>query len=122
MIKNDAASSSQNNNKEKEVMEIVNTLNPLPPEIAQMRDEETCCKFCGVSYLIHREVTRLQGQLKNFEQFHQAYLVGYLTRVLTYIYKLIKNRLFTRRKNLDLLNSFQISRLSHANYKLESGS
>ena len=33
---------------------------PLPDEINQLSEEETQCKFCGISYLIHREVARLK--------------------------------------------------------------
>jgi hypothetical protein len=61
--------------KDKTIEEIVSASNPLPPEIEQMPEEETCCKFCGVSYLIHREVTRLKSLLQNFEKFHESYLV-----------------------------------------------
>ena len=36
------------------------TEHALPAEIQALPDDETVCKFCGVSYLIHREVKRLQ--------------------------------------------------------------
>ena len=41
---------------------------PLPEEINQLSEEETQCKFCGISYLIHREVARLKviGEIRIF--------------------------------------------------------
>eukprot|EP00056_Hartaetosiga_gracilis_P006038 m.92469 g.92469 ORF g.92469 m.92469 type:complete len:81 (+) comp12357_c1_seq1:134-376(+) len=33
---------------------------PLPDGLEGLSHEDTVCKFCGVSYLIHREVKRLQ--------------------------------------------------------------
>ncbi len=36
---------------------------PLPQEIQSMEKEDTVCKFCGVSYLIHHEVKRLEDQV-----------------------------------------------------------
>ncbi|EGD82072.1 hypothetical protein PTSG_02753 [Salpingoeca rosetta] len=47
---------------------------PLPAELQQMAEDETICKFCGISYLIHRQVKALQeekefleGQLRRFK-------------------------------------------------------
>ncbi len=37
---------------------------PLPAEIRQMARDETVCKFCGVSYLIHNEIKALEDKLK----------------------------------------------------------
>ena len=36
----------------------------LPAEITSMSLDETVCKYCGISYLIHREVSKLQDQVK----------------------------------------------------------
>lgn len=35
----------------------------LPDEIKELPVTETKCKFCGVSYLVHHEVKRLEGQV-----------------------------------------------------------
>ena len=37
---------------------------PLPEEIRKMARDETVCKFCGVSYLIHNEIKALEDKLK----------------------------------------------------------
>lgn len=37
---------------------------PLPDEIRDMERDETVCKFCGVSYLIHNEIKALEDKLK----------------------------------------------------------
>ena len=37
--------------------------NPLPEEIQKLDREETVCKFCGVSYLIHNEMKKLEQKL-----------------------------------------------------------
>jgi hypothetical protein len=37
---------------------------PLPEEIRLMTRDDTVCKFCGVSYLIHNEIKRLEDQLE----------------------------------------------------------
>lgn len=37
----------------------------LPEEIQQLPLEETRCQFCGVSYLVHHEVKRLEGILQD---------------------------------------------------------
>ena len=36
---------------------------PLPEEIRKMKRDETVCKFCGVSYLIHNEIKALEDKL-----------------------------------------------------------
>lgn len=36
---------------------------PLPDEIQEMTRDDTVCKFCGVSYLIHHEVKRLEKEV-----------------------------------------------------------
>ena len=39
-------------------------VHPLPDEIQQMGTDDTVCKFCGVSYLIHREIKKLEDRIK----------------------------------------------------------
>ena len=37
---------------------------PLPVEILKMKKDETVCQFCGVSYLIHNEIKKLEDRVK----------------------------------------------------------
>ena len=37
---------------------------PLPEEILNMSRDETICQFCGVSYLIHNEIKKLEDKIK----------------------------------------------------------
>lgn len=37
---------------------------PLPEEILKMERDETVCQFCGVSYLIHTEIKKLEDKIK----------------------------------------------------------
>ena len=46
---------------------------PLPDEIQKMKRDETVCKFCGVSYLIHNEVKALQEKLTEAEKQMEFY-------------------------------------------------
>merc|ERR1711979_29760 len=48
---------------------------PLPEEIRKMTRDETVCKFCGVSYLIHNEIKALEDKLKKTEE-ELRYLQG----------------------------------------------
>lgn len=55
---------------------------PLPKEIKEMPHDATVCKFCGVSYLIHHEmkkleekVAKLELQLANYQQMKEQYCV-----------------------------------------------
>ena len=41
---------------------------PLPDEILKMKKDETVCHFCGVSYLIHTEIKRLEDRIKELEK------------------------------------------------------
>jgi len=49
---------------EDEVRIIPLPVHPLPEEIRKMRRDETVCRYCGVSYLIHNEIKALEGKLK----------------------------------------------------------
>lgn len=42
-------------------------LRPLPDDLANAAREETCCSFCGVSYLILHDVERLKGRIRELE-------------------------------------------------------
>ena len=46
-----------------ESVEIMRPEHPLPDAIEKMNEDETVCSFCGISYLIHREVARLKGMI-----------------------------------------------------------
>ncbi|XP_013383087.1 leucine-, glutamate- and lysine-rich protein 1-like [Lingula anatina] len=50
-------------NKDGEKFEYHTPEHPLPEEIQKMERGETVCKFCGVSYLIHREIKALEDKL-----------------------------------------------------------
>ena len=39
----------------------------LPDEIKSLPREETKCKFCGVSYLVHHEVKKLECDLERVQ-------------------------------------------------------
>lgn len=45
-----------------------NQQHPLPEEIKKMGRDETVCKFCGISYLIHNEIKALEDKLKAAEE------------------------------------------------------
>jgi len=47
-----------------EKFERYNPVNPLPEEIRALPNDETVCKFCGVSYLIHNEIKKLELELE----------------------------------------------------------
>lgn len=49
---------------ENEVRIIPLPVHPLPEEIRKMRRDETVCRYCGVSYLIHNEIKALENKLK----------------------------------------------------------
>ncbi|XP_072110680.1 uncharacterized protein lekr1 isoform X2 [Mobula birostris] len=42
-------------------------VHPLPEDIQQMPQNETVCKYCGVSYLIHHEMKLMEEKLKAME-------------------------------------------------------
>ncbi|XP_063410373.1 early endosome antigen 1-like isoform X1 [Mytilus trossulus] len=51
-----------------EMFEHYNPQYPLPEEINKMERDETVCKYCGVSYLIHNEIKKLEEKLKATEK------------------------------------------------------
>ncbi|XP_038077734.1 leucine-, glutamate- and lysine-rich protein 1-like [Patiria miniata] len=55
-------------NEDEKVIERLPLEHPLPEEIQKMEKDETVCQFCGVSYLIHREVKALEDQLEKVRE------------------------------------------------------
>ncbi|RKP18427.1 hypothetical protein ROZALSC1DRAFT_23248 [Rozella allomycis CSF55] len=49
-------------------LQFAEVVNELPSEIKEMGHDETVCKYCGISYLIHTEVTRLKRELAKLEK------------------------------------------------------
>ena len=45
------------------------SLRDLPDDLKALPREETVCKFCGVSYLIHHEIKALQERVKELESY-----------------------------------------------------
>eukprot|EP00794_Sanderia_malayensis_P015134 gene15134-16690_t len=41
---------------------------PLPDELREMEQDETVCQFCGVSYLIHNEVKKLEEEIEKYKE------------------------------------------------------
>ena len=49
-------------------IDFIKPEHPLPDEITKLSLDETVCKYCGISYLIHREVAKLQDQVAKLEK------------------------------------------------------
>ena len=41
---------------------------PLPEEIQKMKRDDTICQYCGVSYLIHNEIKKLEEKINSYEK------------------------------------------------------
>jgi hypothetical protein len=52
---------------------------PLPVDITNMSRQDTVCKFCGVSYLIHNEIKALEAKCQKLE-VDLEYYVGMSSR------------------------------------------
>ncbi|XP_072330514.1 uncharacterized protein lekr1 isoform X1 [Scyliorhinus torazame] len=48
-------------------------VHPLPEEIQKMPQDETVCKYCGISYLIHREFKLMEEKVKAMEAEMEFY-------------------------------------------------
>ena len=48
---------------------------PLPEGITDLTEDETVCRFCGISYLVHREVSSLKDQLGDLQKVLKHYEV-----------------------------------------------
>ena len=46
---------------------------PLPKEIQEMKRDETVCQFCGVSYLIHNEIKKLEDEIRRLKAEIERY-------------------------------------------------
>nr|XP_026689881.1 putative protein tag-278 [Ciona intestinalis] len=57
------------------IMERHTPQHPLPDDLKNLPNDETVCQFCGVSYLIHHEIKKLEEMVAHLEQelkFHQG--------------------------------------------------
>lgn len=43
-------------------------VHPLPDNIQKMEKDETVCQYCGISYLIHHEMKKLQEEVENIRK------------------------------------------------------
>lgn len=50
------------------VFERYSPQHPLPEEIQNLPRDDTVCHYCGVSYLIHREIKMLEEKLQRMEE------------------------------------------------------
>lgn len=58
---------------------------PLPDEVRNMQRDETVCKYCGVSYLIHNEIKALEDKLRKVQEELEHYKGLYLDwKILKY--------------------------------------
>lgn len=52
---------------------IAHPVHPLPEEIQKMKRDETVCRYCGVSYLIHNEIKALENKLSAVQNELESY-------------------------------------------------
>lgn len=77
---------------------------PLPVDITNMSRQDTVCKFCGVSYLIHNEIKALEAKCQKLEG-DLAYYAGMNSREAVLEQKLQDERM----KVLDLESTLNIN-------------
>jgi hypothetical protein len=77
---------SQDQEDDEEEFEKHVPVHPLPEEIQKMKKDETVCQFCGVSYLIHREIKKLEDRVKVlfFRIIRSRILFFYLYQICYY--------------------------------------
>ncbi len=56
-----------------EKKEIYKPTHPLPAELQKMERDDTVCQFCGVSYLIHNEIKRLEEEIEKYKHKLKSY-------------------------------------------------
>ena len=54
-------------------LDVVRPEHPLPDEIRKMKRDQTVCKYCGVSYLIHSEIKALEEKLRSTQKELENY-------------------------------------------------
>jgi hypothetical protein len=66
---------------------------PLPNEILTMSRDETICQFCGVSYLIHNEIKKLEERIKvkSAHYFAKLYILLVIDILILYEKELESN-------------------------------
>lgn len=75
---------------------------PLPKEIQDMKRDETVCQFCGVSYLIHNEIKKLEDEIIKLKAEIERYS-GFDKREADLKKMLAEEKLRNKQINADLL-------------------
>ena len=77
---------------------------PLPREIKDLPVKETVCEFCGISYLVHSEIKRLEEEIislnKRIKIFEE---IEIMERMYENKYKITLNELNQTSSKLTLL-------------------
>jgi hypothetical protein len=45
----------------------------LPPDVKALPRDETICKYCGISYLVHNEIKKLEDRVHDLERELEGY-------------------------------------------------
>ncbi|CAF1065974.1 unnamed protein product [Adineta steineri] len=89
---------------------------PLSNDITDMSEQDTLCKFCGVSYLIHNEIKTLEAKCQKLET-ELAYHTGKKSRE-TNLKQTSQNEQ-TRISDLESINAINTHKLNEMSRKLQ---